>query len=129
YLFGGIFLGGAAYLDAAPDIGWFTYAPLSEMQCSSGKGPDAWAQMVTFTEVSALAAAVVLVATILKTRAPGMTLARMPLYAWAMLVVAVMIIFSMPAIALASSMLIADRLVGTNFFNSWEHGDALLWQH
>jgi cytochrome c oxidase subunit 1 len=85
--------------------------------------------MITFTEVSALAAAVVLVATILKTRAPGMTLARMPLFAWAMLVVAVMIIFAMPSIALASSMLISDRLVGTQFYNSWEHGDALLWQH
>src|SRR5438270_1640243 len=129
YLFGGIFLWVAACLDAAPDIGWFTYAPLSEMQFSPGKGPDVWAQMVTFTEVSALAAAVVLVATILKTRAPGMTLARMPLYARAMLVQAVMIIFAMPAVALASSMLISDRLVGTNFFNAYEHGDALLWQH
>src|SRR4029079_18039771 len=81
------------------------------------------------TEVAALAAAVVLTCTILKCRAPGMTLARMPLFAWAMLVVAVMIIFSMPSIALASSMLISDRLVGTNFFNAYEHGDALLWQH
>jgi cytochrome c oxidase subunit 1 len=58
-----------------------------------------------------------------------MTLARMPLFAWAMLVVSVMIIFSMPSVALASSMLISDRLIGTNFFNAAEHGDALLWQH
>src|SRR5690348_12538526 len=85
--------------------------------------------MITFTEVSALAAAVVLVCTILKARAPGMTLARMPLFAWAMLVQAAMIIFAMPAIALASSMLISDRLIGTNFYNAAEHGDALLWQH
>jgi cytochrome c oxidase subunit 1 len=85
--------------------------------------------MITFTEVSALAAAVVLVCTILKTRAPGMTLARMPLFAWAMLVVALMIIFAMPSIALCSSMLISDRLIGTNFYNSYEHGDNLLWQH
>src|SRR5690348_487670 len=85
--------------------------------------------MITFTEVSALAAAVVLVCTILKARAPGMTLARMPLFAWAMLVQAAMIIFAMPAIALASSMLISDRTLGTNFYNAAEHGDALLWQH
>jgi cytochrome c oxidase subunit I len=129
YLFGGLLLWGAFALNIAPDIGWFAYTPLSGPQFSPGKRADIWAQMITFTEISALAAAVVLVCTILKTRAPGMTLARMPLFAWAMLVVAVMIIFSMPAVALASSMLISDRLVGTQFYNSWEHGDALLWQH
>src|SRR3954451_7868125 len=129
YLFGGLLLWGAFALNIAPDVGWFAYVPLSGPQFSPGKRADIWAQMITFTEVSALAAAVVLVTTILKTRAPGMTLARMPLFAWAMLVVAVMIIFSMPSVALASSLLISDRLVGTQFYNSWEHGDALLWQH
>jgi cytochrome c oxidase subunit 1 len=53
----------------------------------------------------------------------------MPLFAWAMLVQAVMIVFAMPAVALASGMLISDRLVGTQFYNHYEHGDALLWQH
>jgi cytochrome c oxidase subunit 1 len=129
YLFGGLLLWGAFALNIAPDIGWFAYTPLSGPQFSPGKRADIWAQMITFTEVSALAAAVVLVCTILKTRAPGMTLSRMPLFAWAMLVIAVMIVFSMPAVALASSMLISDRLIGTNFFNAYEHGDALLWQH
>jgi len=95
----------------APDIGWFAYTPLSGPQFSPGKRADIWAQMITFTEVSALAAAVVLVCTILKARAPGMTLSRMPLFAWAMLVVALMIIFAMPSIALCSGMLISDRLV------------------
>jgi cytochrome c oxidase subunit I len=129
YLFGGMLLWGAFVLNIGPDIGWFAYTPLSGPQFSPGKRADVWAQMITFTEVSALAAAVVLVATILKTRAPGMTLARMPLFAWAMLVVAVMIVFAMPSVALASSFLISDRLVGTQFYNHYEHGDALLWQH
>jgi len=129
YLFGGLMLWIAFVLNVGPDIGWFAYTPLSGPQFSPGKRADVWAQMITFTEVAALAAAVVLVTTILKTRAPGMTLARMPLFAWAMLVVGVMIIFSMPSVALASGMLISDRLVGTNFFNAYEHGDALLWQH
>src|SRR5215213_2109332 len=117
YLFGGLLLWGAFALNIAPDVGWFAYTPLSGPQFSPGKRADIWAQMVTFTEVSALAAAVVLISTILKTRAPGMTLARMPLFAWAMLVVALMIIFAMPSIALASSFLISDRLVGTHFYN------------
>src|SRR5437763_3676708 len=85
--------------------------------------------MITFTEVSALAAAVVLVATILKTRAPGMTLARMPLFLWAMLITSFMVIFAMPAVMLASTFLITDRLVGTHFYNPADGGDALLWQH
>jgi cytochrome c oxidase subunit I len=129
YLFGGLMLWIAFVLNIGPDIGWFAYTPLSGPEFSPGKRADVWAQMITFTEVSALAAAVVLICTILKARAPGMTLARMPLFAWAMLVQAVMIVFAMPAVALASSMLISDRLVGTNFFNAAEHGDALLWQH
>jgi cytochrome c oxidase subunit 1 len=129
YLFGGLMLWVAFVLNIGPDIGWFAYTPLSGPQFSPGKRADVWAQMITFTEVSALAAAVVLVCTILKSRAAGMTLARMPLFAWSMLVQAVMIIFAMPAVALASSMLISDRLIGTNFYNAAEHGDALLWQH
>src|SRR6476646_8774428 len=129
YLFGGLLLWGAFVLNIGPDIGWFAYTPLSGPQFSAGKRADIWAQMITFTEVSALAAAVVLICTILKARAPGMTLARMPLFAWAMLVQALMIIFAMPSIALCSGMLISDRLIGTNFYNSYEHGDALLWQH
>jgi cytochrome c oxidase subunit 1 len=129
YLFGGLMLWVAFVLNIGPDIGWFAYTPLSGPQFSPGKRADVWAQMITFTEVSALAAAVVLICTILKARAPGMTLARMPLFAWAMLVQAVMIVFAMPAIALCSGMLISDRLIGTNFYNAYEHGDALLWQH
>jgi len=129
YLFGGLLLWSAFLLNIGPDIGWFAYTPLSGPQFSPGKRADIWAQMITFTEVSALAAAVVLICTILKARAPGMTLARMPLFAWAMLVVAVMIVFSMPSIALCSGMLISDRLVETQFYNHYEHGDALLWQH
>ncbi|HZS93662.1 MAG TPA: cbb3-type cytochrome c oxidase subunit I, partial [Chloroflexota bacterium] len=118
YLFGGLMLWIAFVLNMAPDVGWFEYTPLSGPQYSPGKHTDIWAQMVTYTEVAALSAAVVLVCTILKARAPGMTLARMPLFAWAMLVEGVMIIFAMPAVALVTTvLLIPDRLVGTQFFN------------
>jgi cytochrome c oxidase subunit I+III len=129
YLAGGVMVWVAFILNVGPDAGWFTYVPLAGPEFSPGKRVDFWAQMVTFTEVAALAVAVELVATILKQRAPGMSLSRMPLFVWAMLVVALMVIFSMPSVALASSMLIADRLVGTQFFNPVERGDPLLWQH
>ena len=129
YLTGGIFLWVAFAMNIGPDVGWFAYTPLSGPQYGIGKRPDVWAQMITFTEFAALAVAVELVATIMKMRAPGMTLARMPLFLWAMLATAFMIIFAMPAVMLASSYLISDRLVGTNFYNAAEGGDNLLWQH
>jgi cytochrome c oxidase subunit I+III len=129
YLFGGIFLWVAFALNIGPEAGWFSYVPLAGPEYSPGKRTDVWAQMITFTEVAALAGAVELIATILKQRAPGMSLNRMPLYAWAILVTSFMIVFAMPAIMLASSFLISDRLVGTQFYNPTEGGDALLWQH
>jgi cytochrome c oxidase subunit 1 len=85
--------------------------------------------MITFTEVAALAAAVELIGTILKQRSPGMSLNRMPLYIWAVLVTSFMVLFAMPAVMLASSFLISDRLVATHFYNPAEGGDPLLWQH
>ncbi|MFL6844038.1 MAG: cytochrome c oxidase subunit I [Allosphingosinicella sp.] len=129
YLAGGTLLWVAFILNIAPDVGWFAYVPLSGPEFSAGKRSDIWAQMVTFTEVAGLCVAVEITATTLKQRAPGMNLARMPLFVWAALVTALMTIFSMPAIALASGFLISDRLVGTHFYNPYEHGDVLLWQH
>jgi cytochrome c oxidase subunit I len=129
YLAGGVMLWVAFAMNIGPDAGWFSYVPLAGPQYSPGKRVDFWAQMITFTEVAALAVAVELVATILKQRAPGMRLDRMPLFVWGVLVTSVMIIFSMPSVTLASSFLIADRLVGTHFYNPVEGGDPLLWQH
>jgi cytochrome c oxidase subunit 1 len=129
YLGGACLLWFAFILNIGPDVGWFAYVPLSGPQYGIGKRPDIWAQMITFTEVAGLAVAASLIVTILKQRAPGMTLARMPLFVWTTLVVSVMVIFALPSVALASGMLLSDRLVGTNFFNPAERGDALLWQH
>jgi cytochrome c oxidase subunit 1 len=129
YAAGGAMIWIAFLLNIGPETGWFSYVPLAGPEYSPGKRTDFWAQMITFTEVSALAVAVEMVATILKQRAPGMTLARMPLFLWAMLVTAFMIIFAMPAVMLASSFLLSDRLIGTQFYNPVEGGDALLWQH
>ena len=129
YLAGGLLLWIGFVLNIGPDVGWFSYPPLSGPQYGVGKRADIWAQMVTFTEIAALAVAVTLTATILKQRAPGMSLALMPIFAWATLVTSLMVIFSMPSVALASGLLLSDRLVGTHFYNPVEHGDSLLWQH
>ncbi len=129
YLTGGLLLWTGLLLDAAPDMGWFAYTPLSGPEFGPGKRADVWAQLVTFTELSALAGAVNTIVTILKHRAPGMALHRIPIFVWAELVVSVMIVFAMPALILSSGCLALDRLVGTHFFNPVEGGDPLLWQH
>ncbi|RKK05520.1 cytochrome c oxidase subunit I [Pseudoroseomonas wenyumeiae] len=129
YLAGGILLWVAFILDTGPDVGWFAYVPLSGPQYAAGKRADIWAQMITFTEISALAVAVEIVVTVLKQRAPGMSLNRVPLFVWSMLVTSFVIILAMPAVMVASTALILDRLVGTHFFNPAEGGDVLLWQH
>jgi cytochrome c oxidase subunit I+III len=129
YLGGGITLWLAFVLNIGPDVGWFAYVPLSGPEYSPGKRADIWAQMITFTEVSSLAVAVSTIVTVFKQRAPGMSLNRVPLFVWAMLVTSFMIIFAMPAVMLSSSMLIMDRLISTHFYNPAEGGDALLWQH
>ena len=129
FLFGGILLFTALMLNTGPDSGWFSYPPLSGPEYSPGKRVDVFNQLITFTEIAALAVAVELVATIFKLRAPGMTLNRMPLFVWAMLVTSFMVIFAMPAVVSSSTFQLLDRLVGTHFFNPAEGGDSLLYQH
>jgi cytochrome c oxidase subunit I+III len=129
YLFGGLMLYTAFILNIGPDNGWFSYVPLAGPAFSPGKRADMWAQMITFTELSALAVAVEIVVTVLRLRAPGMTLNRIPIFCWAILITAFMVIFAMPAVMLSSTFLIMDRLVSTHFFNPAEGGDALLYQH
>ena len=129
FLFGGIFLYVSFLLNAGPDVGWFSYPPLAESLYAPSKRADVWAQLITFTEVASLAVAVSLITTVFKLRAPGMTLNRIPVFVWAQVVTSFMVLFAMPAVMLASTALILDRLVNTHFFDVEHAGDALLWQH
>ena len=129
YLIGGVLLYAGFLLNSGPEAGWFSYVPLAGPEFSPGKRSDIYAQTVTFTEISALITAVEIIATVFKQRAPGMSLNRMPLFVWAQLVTAFMIMFAMPWVATASLFLAMDRLIGTHFFNPAEGGDPLLWQH
>ena len=129
YLAGGLLLYGTFAANRGPDAGWFAYTPLSGNAYSSGHGMDSWVQIINFTEVSALIVAGSLIVTVFKQRAPGMSLNRIPLFAWAILVTMIMIVFAMPAVIFAAGSLNSDRSLGTHFFNPAEGGDALLWQH
>jgi cytochrome c oxidase subunit I+III len=129
YLFGGIMLWVGFVLNIGPDVGWFSYVPLAGPDFTPGKRADFWAQMITFTELSALLVAIEIIVTVFRLRAPGMSLNRIPVFCWSQLVVAFMVIFAMPAVMIASTFLIMDRLVGTHLYNPAEGGDALLFQH
>jgi cytochrome c oxidase subunit I+III len=130
YVVGVVLLYVSLFSNTGPDAGWFAYVPLSGPQYSPGHRVDVWAQVVTFTEIAALVAAVNIIVTVFKMRSPGMSLNRVPLFVWAQLVVAFMIVFAMPAVATCSTLMLAeDRAINTHWFNYAEGGDVLLWQH
>jgi cytochrome c oxidase subunit I+III len=129
YLFGGLILISAMALGVAPDKGWFMYTPLSGAKFSPGINSDVWLIGITFAEISALCGAIEIVATILKFRAPGMSLRQMPIFAWYMLVTAGMILVGFPPLILGSILLELERAFGLPFFDPALGGDSLLWQH
>ena len=129
YLFGGLMLLASLAFGVAPDTGWFMYTPLSSRPFSPGIGPDVWLLGVTFVEVSAVCAAVEILATVLKVRAAGMSLGRMPLLAWYLWVTAAMMLAGFPPLILGSILLELERAFGWPFFDPARGGDPLLWQH
>jgi len=129
YVFGGAMLIASMLLGLAPNSGWFMYTPLSSKVFSPGINNDFWLLGITFVEISAVSAAVELVVSILKFRAPGMSLDRMPIFAWYMLVTAGMIVVGFPPLILGSILLEAERAFGWPFFDPARGGDPLLWQH
>src|SRR3954471_11022756 len=93
FLFAGVMLYTALILNTGPDMGWFSYVPLAGPDFTPGKRVDVWSQMVTLVEVSTLVGAVEIVTTAFKQRAPGMSLNRVPLFVWTMVVTSFMVIF------------------------------------
>ncbi|TCH98308.1 cytochrome c oxidase subunit I [Roseococcus sp. SYP-B2431] len=129
YLFGGSILIAALAMGVAPDGGWFMYTPLSSRAYSPGINADVWLLGITFVEISAIAAAVEITVSILKLRAPGMRLDQMPLFAWYMLITALMMIVAFPPLILGSILLEVERAFDWPFFDPARGGSPLLWQH
>jgi cytochrome c oxidase subunit 1 len=129
YLLGALSLWIGFALDTGADAGWFAYVPLAGPEYGIGKRADVWNNLINLTEAMGLMVAVDLATVIFKMRAPGMSLRRMPLFAWASLVASMMIIFAMPAVMLAANLAQFDRTFATHFFNPSEGGDVLVWQH
>jgi cytochrome c oxidase subunit I+III len=129
YLFGGILLYSSFITGSVPDGGWFAYTPLTNPRFSPGSGLDFWLLGVTFLEISGILGAIEIVVVVLRHRAPGMALHRMPLYVWSNLVMGAMILFAFPAVVTASLLLEIERKTGAPFFDPDGGGNPLLWQH
>ncbi len=129
YLFGGTILTGALLVGVAPDGGWFMYTPLSSNVYTPGVNADVWLLGVTFVEISALTLAVEIVVSVLKLRAPGMSLDRMPIFGWYMLTTGLMMVAAFPPLILGSILLETERTFHLPFFDPTRGGDPLLWQH
>jgi cytochrome c oxidase subunit I+III len=129
FLFGGLMYYSSTLFHLVPDAGWFAYTPLSGPQFSPDLAIDFWILGLGVAEVGAIAAGVEITIGVLKMRAPGMTLSKTPLFAWALLVMALMILFAFTPLIVGSLLLELDRGFGMQFFNPERGGSSLLWQH
>ena len=129
YLMGGLFYYSSTLFQRVPDAGWFAYTPLSLTRYSPDLSLDFWVLGLSVAEVAAIAAGIEIIISILKFRAPGMSLARMPLFAWAMLVTAFMIVFAFTTLVVGSLLLELSRSYSMKFFDPVAGGSSLLWQH
>jgi len=140
-LFGGLFLTSSFLFGAAPNAGWFAYAPLTELSgpgttscgnavmCTPGPNMDFWALGILMLGISSISASLNFVVTILRLRAPGMSINRMPLFTWMTLITAFLLLFALPSVTMASILILLDRHLGTHFYQAGFGGDPLLWQH
>jgi cytochrome c oxidase subunit I len=111
-----------------PEAGWTSYVPLSSITYSPGGGQDAWIYLIHLTGLSSILGALNFYVTIANMRARGMSWGRLPLFIWAILTYSILIIFAMPVIAGAVTMLLTDRHFGTHFFDPANGGSPILWQ-
>src|SRR5436190_1653269 len=129
FLFSGLLFFASFVIGHAPDGGWFAYTPLTSKPYSDGINIDFWGLAVIFVGISTTVGAINFIVTIFKLRAPGMTLNRMPVFVWAMLVFSFMAIFAVPSVTVAAGLLELDRLFGTSFYTVGLGGSVLLYQH
>ncbi|SNR89145.1 cytochrome c oxidase subunit 1 [Streptosporangium subroseum] len=112
----------------AASFGWTAYTPLSNAITSPGIGGDLWFVGLTISGLGTILGAVNFITTIICMRAPGMTMFRLPLFTWNVLLTAILVLMAFPVLAAALLALEADRKLGTHIFDS-NTGGALLWQH
>ena len=126
---GGLLMYSSFLLGGAPDGGWFAYTPLTTKLYSPSHGMDFWAVGIIIMGVGSIVGAINLVVTILNLRAPGMSLFKMPLFVWQILVTGFLLLFAMPSLTVDSILLFLERNFSAPFFLPSAGADPLLWQH
>jgi len=129
FVAGGLFFYSSFLVGAAPNDGWFNYLPLASEQFSPGLNIDFYCLGLILLGISSTGGAINFIVTILKMRAPGMSLNRVPIFVWGELAMAISIVFAFPTLTLAVTMLELDRKFGFHFFEPGGGGDPVLWQH
>jgi cytochrome c oxidase subunit 1 len=130
YLGGGLtMISGFLVVGGAADFGWVAYAPLSNAVNSPGAGPDMWIIALVLTGFSAIFTGVNIVTTVFYLRAPGMTMFRVPIFTWNMVVTAILILIAFPVLTSALIMLWCDRHIGSHIYEVAGGGVPLLWQN
>jgi cytochrome c oxidase subunit I len=129
FLFGGLtVMAGFITPGGAADFGWFAYAPLSDAVNSPGAGADLWIMGLVVGGLGTILGAVNMITTVITLRAPGMTMFRLPIFTWNILVTSVLVLLAFPVLTAALLGLMADRHLGAHIFDS-ANGGAILWQH
>jgi cytochrome c oxidase subunit 1/cytochrome c oxidase subunit I+III len=128
-VFGGLLLYYSYLAGGAPDAGWFSYAPLSEKPYTTTTGIDYWALGLLATGISSVTASINLLVTIATLRAPGLSITRLPLFTWMVLVNSVLVLCALPVLNASLVMLLIDRQLNALFFVPQGGGSAILWQH
>jgi cytochrome c oxidase subunit I+III len=129
FLFAGLFMYSSFLSGSAPDNGWFNYVTFANKPYSPGLNPDFYALGLIFLGLSTTVGSINFIVTIFKLRAPGMSIARMPLYVWGILATSFAVVFALPSLTAANILLELDRRFGFHFFDPSHGGDAILWQH
>jgi cytochrome c oxidase subunit 1 len=125
------FLGGAGLygMGNAPDVTWWAYAPLTARAFSPGNATDYWALALLVTGFGTLGGAINIIATAFSMRCKGMTLMRMPLFTWLLVVDSALLLVTITPLTAAQVMLVIDRYLGGHFFDTQAGGQAILWMH
>ncbi|MGA7524267.1 MAG: cytochrome c oxidase subunit I [Acidobacteriaceae bacterium] len=128
FLLSGVFLYISPFMGQAPHAGWFSYMPYTSYQYSPSYGMDFYALSLILFTISMTGGAINFIVTILRLRAPGMTISRMPLFLYSTLTISCVSVFAMPSLTVACVFMELDRQWGTHFYGLAQGGDALLWQ-
>jgi cytochrome c oxidase subunit I+III len=129
FLFAGLFIYAAFIIGVAPNAGWFNYVPYTAKAANPGINIDFYALGMIFLGISTTVGSINFVVTLMRTRAPGMSINRMPVMVWGTLTASLANILVVPSVSLAFLMLWLDRNFGTHFFTVGDGGQPILWQH